>query len=309
MGWIEDKSVWFFLPGFTDEFVVREGFEGLESAGEAIGPQKVVEVRFELVVGVIEVALHRGILDGSVHALDLPVGSGMVGFGEPVVDAMKVAEPVERMAAESCGWPVAVLGQIGELDAVVSEHGVDAVRNRFNERFEEGGSGPHVCFFGELYHSELRGSVDGHQQVELAFGRSHLGQVDVEEADRIGSEPFPASLVALDLGQAADAVTFQTTMKRRAGELRDRGPQGIQAVVERQQCVPAKRDDDSFLFHRQNGRPGIGGTRPAIGSGLALPPLGDRLRVNAVTPRQRPQPLLTMLYRSTDRLCRSGAPL
>ncbi len=39
-----------------------------------------------------------------------------------------------------------VLRQIGELDAVIGQHGVDAVRNSFNERFEEGGSGPHKTF-------------------------------------------------------------------------------------------------------------------------------------------------------------------
>jgi hypothetical protein len=33
------------------------------------------------------------------------------------------------------------------------------------------------------------------------------------------------------------------------------------------------------------------------------------LRIDAVAPGQRPQALLTMLYRSTDRLCRCGAPM
>ena len=40
-----------------------------------------------------------------------------------------------------------------------------------------------------------------------------------------------------------------------------------------------------------------------------LPPLRDRLRVDAVALRQSPQALLTMLYRSTDRLRRRGAPV
>src|ERR1700733_5887153 len=38
-------------------------------------------------------------------------------------------------------------------------------------------------------------------------------------------------------------------------------------------------------------------------------PFGDGLRVDAVAFRQRPQALLTMLYRSTDCLCRCGAPM
>jgi hypothetical protein len=41
----------------------------------------------------------------------------------------------------------------------------------------------------------------------------------------------------------------------------------------------------------------------------ALAPLGYGLRVHTVPLGQRPQALLTMLYRSTDRLCRAGAPV
>ena len=38
-----------------------------------------------------------------------------------------------------------------------------------------------------------------------------------------------------------------------------------------------------------------------------IPPLGHGLLVDPVAPGQGPQALLTMLYRSTDRLCRCGA--
>jgi len=39
------------------------------------------------------------------------------------------------------GWPLPVLRQIGELGAVVGEHGVDAMRNRF----EESRGRSHIC--------------------------------------------------------------------------------------------------------------------------------------------------------------------
>jgi hypothetical protein len=309
MDWVESKSVRCLCPDLAEVFVGREAFERLESSGEVVGSEEVVQVRFELVVGVVKVALHRSVLDGSVHALDLPVGPGMVGFGKPVLDSVDMADAVEGVAAKTCGWALTVLRQVGELDSVVGEYGVDTIWNGFDERLEERGGSLHICSFDEFDHSELRGSVDGHEQVELAFGRSHLSQVDVEEADRIGVELLPASLVPLNLGQAADAMAFQTTMKRRACELRDRGLKSIEAVVERQKRVLAKRHDDGFLFDRQNRRPRNGGTGPAIGSGLALLPLGDGLLVDAMTPGQCPHALLTMLYRSTDRLCRCGAPV
>jgi hypothetical protein len=60
-------------------------------------------VRFELVMSVVEVSLDRSVLGGPIHPFDLSVGSGMVGFGQPVFDSMDETEPVERMAAEACG--------------------------------------------------------------------------------------------------------------------------------------------------------------------------------------------------------------
>src|SRR5271156_5171982 len=69
----------------------------------------------------------------------------------------------------------------------------------------------------------------------------------------------------------------------------------------------AKGDDDRLVLDRQHR--GLRFLRPSrqIGDGAALLPLGNGLGIDAVTPRKRPQALLTMLYRSTDRLCRCGA--
>ena len=64
-------------------------------------------MRFELVVGVVEVSLDRGILDGSVYALDLPVGPWVVWLGKPMLDPMKQTEPVEGMATQARYWPLA----------------------------------------------------------------------------------------------------------------------------------------------------------------------------------------------------------
>jgi hypothetical protein len=37
-------------------------------------------------------------------------------------------------------------------------------------------------------------AINGNEQVELAFGRLHLGNVDVEVADRVALELLPLSL-------------------------------------------------------------------------------------------------------------------
>ncbi len=64
MDWAESKSVWGLSPKFAAIFVGREPFEGLESSGEVAGPEEVGQVRFELVMGVVELSLHRSVLDG-----------------------------------------------------------------------------------------------------------------------------------------------------------------------------------------------------------------------------------------------------
>src|SRR4029077_9608157 len=96
-------------------------------------------------------------------------------------------------------------------------------------------------------------------------------------------------------------------MQRRAGQMRQRCLQGIEAVVERQERMPAKGDDDRFGLDRQHR--GLRFSRASRQSGdrTALAPLGHGLLVDPVMLGQSPQALLTMLYRSTDRLSRRGA--
>ncbi len=109
MDWVESKSVGCLSPELAEVFLGRKAFEGLDFSGEVIGSEEVVQVHFELVVGIVGVSFHRSVLDGSVHALDLPVGPGMVWLGQPVFDSINETDPVEGMAAEACSWPLAVL--------------------------------------------------------------------------------------------------------------------------------------------------------------------------------------------------------
>jgi hypothetical protein len=61
MGWVERKCVWGLSPEFAEVFVWGEPFEGLEPSGEVVGPEEVGPVRFELLMGVVEGSLDRGI--------------------------------------------------------------------------------------------------------------------------------------------------------------------------------------------------------------------------------------------------------
>jgi hypothetical protein len=58
----------------------------------------------------------------------------MVRFGKSMVDAMQQAGAIEGMAAKAGGWSLSILWKISKLDAVVGEHGVDAIRNSRDQR-------------------------------------------------------------------------------------------------------------------------------------------------------------------------------
>src|SRR3954454_22743264 len=91
--------------------------------------------------------------------------------------------------------------------------------------------------------------------------------------------------------------------------MRDRGLEGIEAVVQRQQRVPPKRNNDGLLLDREHGRARLLGTGALVLDRGALLPLGHRLRVDPVALGQAPQALLTMLDRATHCRRRAGAPM
>src|SRR6516162_2120164 len=77
---------------------------------------------------------------------------------------------------------------------------------------------------------ELRGAVDGHEEVELSLLGSHLGNVDVKIADRVFPERLLRRFVAFDVRQPADAMALIAAMKRRPRQVWDGGLQGIKAI-------------------------------------------------------------------------------
>ncbi len=67
----------------------------LSLRGKVVGPEEVSQVRFELFVGVVEVALNGSILDDSVYAFDLPVGPRCLGL------ASRCSIPLRRQSLEA----------------------------------------------------------------------------------------------------------------------------------------------------------------------------------------------------------------
>src|ERR1700679_3816680 len=73
--------------------------------------------------------------------------------------------------------------------------------------------------------------------------------------------------------------------------------------------MPAEGNDHRLFLDSQNRRSGPLGASRKIGDGRPFLPLGDCLGIDPMSPGKRPQALLTMMYRSTDCLCRCGAPV
>src|ERR1700741_3289026 len=89
--------------------------------------------------------------------------------------------------------------------------------------------------------------------------------------------------------------------------MRDRRLQGIETIVEREQRMPTESDHDRLVLDGQDCGLWLPWSGRQIGDRAALLPLRDGLRINAIAPRKDPQARLTILYCSTDRLCRCGA--
>ena len=222
MEWVEGEPLWLVCPGFADEFVWCEAFEGLEAFGEVVGLDEVSEVVAELVVGVVVEPPDGSVLDGAVRAFDLAIGPRMLWLGQPVIDVGEGTGVFESVSSEGLlardhladlGWgPGFALG-IGEVDAVVGQHRMDLVGYRLDEGAQEVGCGARGCFDVQRSEGELAGAVDGDEEVELAFGGLHFGDVDMEEADGIGFESLPDRLVSLDLGESTDAMALKTAMQ------------------------------------------------------------------------------------------------
>jgi hypothetical protein len=200
------------------------------------------------------------VLEGAVHPLDLTVRPRVVGLGQPVLDAVLRAGVLEGVGAEDLaavhGLPDQGRGRGDvagrpEVLAVVGQHGVHAVghgREKVTQEVRGDTLGGALVELGE---GEFAGTVDRDEEVKLALLGPDLGDVEVEEADRVGLEALAGGLVALGLGQAGDAVALEAAVERRARQVWDGGLERVEAVIERQEGVAPEGDNHRFLLGRE----------------------------------------------------------
>lgn len=97
--------------------------------------------------------------------------------------------------------------------AIVGQDRGDFVRRDIDQRAQEGGRSLPIGFADQLGMSEFGCPVDGHKKIEFSFLGSDLGDVEMEEADRVDLEPASLGLVTFDIGQPADRMALQAAMQ------------------------------------------------------------------------------------------------
>jgi len=81
----------------------------------------------------------------------------------------------------------------------------------------------------QCHESELGGPVDGNEEIQLAFSRLNLSNINVEVAERVGFELRPRRFVALDLGETRDVMALQAAVQRGSRQMRERRLKCIEA--------------------------------------------------------------------------------
>lgn len=166
--------------------------------------------------------------------------------------------------------------------------------------------GDAVRFLDQMDEGELRGPVDSDVEMELTLCRLHFGDVDVEEADRVILDRLLCRLPSRFRHPAggrcravanSDGGSNGSAAAGSAAARRGNHPMAARYVAGRRRRSPRPQATARWIW-----------PRGLINERAALPPLRDRLRIDPVALGESPPVILTMLYRSKDRLCCRGAP-
>ena len=118
--------------------------------------------------------------------------------GWAMFDAIGVTNQIKTHLTERDAIAIARL--FGKLDSVVRQDRVNLVGHRFQQVLKELPRGFAICLLDQLRDCELAGSINSvhflrkchvHKEIELAFLRPDLGEVDVKIPNRIALELLP----------------------------------------------------------------------------------------------------------------------
>lgn len=86
---------------------------------------------------------------------------------------------------------------------------MDLVGNSGDQGDQEGRGRQPASALHQPHEGEFSRPINGDEQVQIAFSGLNIGDIYVEEADRVGLELFLRLLVARDRGLSADPVPLQ----------------------------------------------------------------------------------------------------
>ena len=126
----------------------------------------------------IIIPMHGRLLDRFVHSLDLTICPWMRWKGEPVLDSVFFANPIENMRQS-----LVIPSLIRELYAVVRQNCMNFVRNLLDQVFQELSSLHFSLFFRQFDVCKLARAVDRDKQIQLATFRTNLCNINVKIAN------------------------------------------------------------------------------------------------------------------------------
>ncbi len=162
----------------------------------------------KLLMGIVVVTVDGRIFERAVHALHLTIRPRMFGFGQAVVNAMLATNPIKQKLEG-----ILVARMISKLNPIVSQNSVDFIGNgseKMAQKFGGDGTGRMLVYLNK---GKLRGTINGHKQVKLAFFRLYLSDVDMKIADGIGFEARFLRRLLGNLGQPTNFVSLKTAMQ------------------------------------------------------------------------------------------------
>lgn len=208
---INHQAFWRFWPAVTDLCIRGKPSEGFESFGEVVSHQEGLQMFPQVLMGLVRVFLHGGFFEGSIHPFALAVRPRMIHLGQTWRDALLTAHTLETMTQG-----IVIAASVGQLAAVVGQHGVDLVRHGGHEAAQELRR-HHLGGFGVPHDIYLRARpIDGHESPQPALFGTHLGTIEMNVANGVRLNLLLGWRVALDLRQAADSMALQTTRQERA---------------------------------------------------------------------------------------------
>ena len=89
---------------------------------------------------------------------------------------------------------------------------MNAIRDGLEQILKELPGGFAIRLVHELRDCKLAGLINAHKEIDLAFHRPNLGDVDMEKADRVSLELLSPRLGALEICQARDAMPLKAPM-------------------------------------------------------------------------------------------------